>query len=162
MIVVRFGSMNRFSDIYLHIIFSVKYRDAAIGKYWMPELHSYIASVFNANGHKAIIVGGVEDHVHVLVRYNIAQPVAEIVKAVKQSATAWINAGHHTMCKFAWQKGYGVFSYSRSQIDSVVQYIKNQEQHHHGKNIKFVDEFKEILVKRGIEYNDDYLPKEME
>ena len=154
--------MNTYSDIYLHIIFSVKYRDAVIGKYWLPSLHAYIASIFNSNGHTPIIVGGVEDHVHALVRYNPNQSIPDMVKEVKKGASSWINTTHQTMCKFAWQKGYGVFSYSRGQIEQVKTYIQNQDAHHHGRNISHIDEFKHILDERGITYNIEYLPKELE
>jgi REP element-mobilizing transposase RayT len=152
--------MNTYSNIYLHIVFSVKYRDGAIGEHWMPELHAYIASVFKANGHHPIIIGGVDDHVHCLVGYNMNQSVPDMVREVKTSATAWINAGHRTLCKFAWQKGYGVFSYSKSHVEAVKQYIANQAAHH--KKETFRDEFVNLLKNRGIYYDEKYLPQDLE
>ena len=131
-----------------------------IGKYWMPELHAYIASIFNSFGHKTIIVGGMSDHVHALIRYNCNQSIPDMVMRVKKGASQWVNAGHHTMCRFAWQKGYGVFSYSQNQVNTVYNYIKNQEEHHKKKN--FVDEFVNLLNTRKIEYDPEYLPTEPE
>jgi REP element-mobilizing transposase RayT len=152
--------MNTFTNIYLHIIFCTKYRDAAIGEYWKSDLHAYIASVINANGHRAIIVGGVSDHIHILLLYNPKQSVSDLVRDVKIESTQWINKMHHTMCRFAWQKGYGVFSYSSSQMETVRRYISNQETHH--ANVDCINEFKSILKNRGMDFDKQFLPKEPE
>ena len=149
--------MNTYSNIYLHIIFSVKYRDAVIGKYWKPDLHAYITSVFNAKGHKTIIVGGTCDHVHVLIDYNPSQSIPDMMRDVKQSASLWINASHKTMCKFAWQRGYGVFSYTQSHIPTVKQYIANQVEHHKREN--HVQEFEALLRTRHIAFDPKYMPQ---
>lgn len=152
--------MNTYTDIILHIVFSVKYRDGVIGKYWKSDLHAYMASVFIANGHHPIIIGGIEDHVHCLIEYNPKQSIPEMVREVKTSATNWINCGHFTMCRFAWQKGYGAFSLSKSHIDQTRRYIANQEQHHHGES--FRDEVARILRNRNISFDEKYLPEDME
>jgi REP element-mobilizing transposase RayT len=149
--------MNTYSDIYLHIVFSVKYRDALIGKYLLHDLHAYIASIFNAKGHQTIIVGGTADHVHALIRYNVNQSVPDMVRDVKMASSTWINAAHRCMYRFAWQKGYGVFSYSESQVATIRNYIANQEQHH--QNVNSVDEFVNILNTRHIKYDSAYLPQ---
>jgi REP element-mobilizing transposase RayT len=149
--------MNTYSDIYLHIVFSVKHRDALIGKYLLRDLHAYIATIFNAKGHQAIIVGGTADHVHALIRYNINQSVPDMVRDVKMASSTWINAAHLCTFRFAWQKGYGVFSYSENQVPTIRNYIANQEQHH--QRVNSVDEFVKILNTRNIKFDPSYLPK---
>jgi REP element-mobilizing transposase RayT len=152
--------MNTYSNIYLHIVFSVKYREATIADYWRPTLHSYIASIFSGNGHTPIIVGGTADHVHALIAYNPNQSIPEMMRCVKRGASEWINTTHQTLRKFAWQKGYGVFSYAPSQVDVVRHYIENQEAHH--RKVSHVDEFAEILRKRAMQFDPHYLPQEPE
>ncbi len=151
--------MNTYSDIYLHIVFGVKYRDGLIGDQWIENLHSYIASIFKANGHHAIIIGGVSDHVHCLIGYNPRQSIPDMVKDVKVSTTNWINGTNRTMCKFAWQKGYGVFSYSPSQVDAVKKYIANQKKHH--RSCSLSEELANMLRVRGVSFDPQYLPQEL-
>jgi REP element-mobilizing transposase RayT len=154
--------MNTYSDIYLQIVFSVKFRGAVIGKDWMPRLHAYIATLINSHGHKSIIVGGVEDHVHILLRYNVNQKIPDLVNKIKHDSTFWVNSQNFIGCKFAWQSGYGVFSYSTSHVDKVKEYIQNQYVHHHVHKISHYDEMRTMLEQRGVQYNPEYLDRELE
>jgi REP element-mobilizing transposase RayT len=131
--------MNTFTNIYLHVIFSVKYRAAMIEPFGRDSLHAYIASIINAHDHQTLIVGGTSDHVHILLDYNPKRSVSELVKEVKMCSTQWVNNQPYTGCKFAWQWGYGVFSYAANQVDVVKKYISNQEAHH--ARVSHVDEF---------------------
>ena len=95
------------------------------------------------------------DHIHILVGYNLNQSVPDLVEKIKTSSNHWIEDRKFTQYKFHWQKGYGAFSYSRSQIDSVAKYVLNQEDHH--RKHTFKDEYIETLLKFEIDYKDEYL-----
>jgi REP element-mobilizing transposase RayT len=154
--------MNTYSDIYLQIVFSVKFRDAVIGKDWMSRMHAYLAKLIDSHGHKSIIVGGVEDHVHILLRYNVNQQIPDLVSKIKHDSSRWVKSMRFANSKFAWQAGYGVFSYSSSHVDKVKEYIQNQYTHHHVKKISRFDEMRIMLDQRGVDYNPDYLDKDLE
>ncbi len=95
------------------------------------------------------------DHIHIFIGYNLNQLIPELVESIKTSSNAWIKHNKLSKYKFEWQKGYGAFTHSNSQIDAVVKYILNQEAHHRKKT--FREEYLEILHKNDIEYNDNYL-----
>jgi REP element-mobilizing transposase RayT len=151
---------NTYHQIYLHIIFAVKYREAVINQEWRSELFGVIGNLINENNGKTIIVNGVEDHVHCLISLKPVMSVSELMKAVKAKSSKYINDKSLTPNRFEWQEGYGVFSYSRSQIKGVYNYIENQEEHHSKQNFK--DEYVGILQKFKVEYDDQYLFKDLE
>jgi REP element-mobilizing transposase RayT len=130
-----------------------------IDNFWMQQLHSYIAAIINKKGHNAIIVGGIEDHVHILFKYKASeQNISDLVRDIKKSSSTWVHNNFITTCKFAWQDGYGVFSYSRDQVENVTRYIKNQDAHHHIGNIDQKEEFRRLLRVRNIPFDERYLP----
>jgi len=151
---------NTYHQIYLHIIFAVKYREAVIKQEWRSELFGVIGNLINENSGKTIIINGVEDHVHCLVGLKPVISVSELMKAVKAKTSKYINDKSLTPNRFEWQEGYGVFSYSRSQIKGVYKYIENQEEHH--RKQAFKDEYVGILQKFKVEYDDQYLFKDLE
>ena len=151
---------NTYHQIYLHIIFAVKYREAVIKQEWRSEIFGVIGNLINENSGKTIIINGVEDHVHCLVGLKPVISVSELMKAVKAKSSKYINDKSLTPNRFEWQEGYGVFSYSRSQIKGVYNYIKNQEEHHSKQTFK--DEYVGILQKFKVEYDDQYLFKDLE
>lgn len=151
---------NTYHQIYLHIIFAVKYRESVIKKEWRSELFGVIGNLINENNGKTIIVNGVEDHVHCLIGLKPVMSVSELMKTVKAKSSKYINDKSLTPNRFEWQEGYGVFSYSRSQIKGVYKYIENQEEHHHKQAFK--DEYLGILQKFKIEYEDQYVFKDLE
>ena len=146
---------NTYHQIYLQFIFAVKYREAVIHTTWKPELQSVIGNLIYETGCKTIIVNGVEDHIHCFLGLKPTVAIPELMKTVKAKSSKYINDHNLTKARFEWQQGYGVFSYSHSQIDKVFRYIKNQQQHH----IKqiFRDEYLEILTKFGVEYDVRYV-----
>ncbi|HEY9533790.1 MAG TPA: IS200/IS605 family transposase [Mucilaginibacter sp.] len=151
---------NTYHQIYLHLVFAVKYREAVIEKDWRSELFAVIGNLINENGCKTIIVNGVEDHVHCLVGLKPAISVSDLMKAVKAKSSKYINDKALTPNRFEWQEGYGVFSYSQSQIASVYKYIENQEEHHRQQTFK--DEYISLLEKFNVTYDSQYLFKEPE
>jgi len=103
---------NTYHQVYLQIVFAVKYRNAVIDEKWRPKLLSVIGHLINETGCKTIIVNGVEDHVHCLLALKPTITISELMKAVKAKSSKFINENQLTKSKFSWQEGYGVFSYS--------------------------------------------------
>lgn len=151
---------NTYNQIYIHIVFAVKYRDAVIDKSWRQELYQYIIGVIEHRGHKVYAIGGMSDHIHILVSLSPKQAISELVLEVKRASSLWIKEKKFVRCQFAWQEGFGAFSYGKSQIEQVVNYIQNQEIHHAKRN--FRDEYVAFLKLFGIKFDDKYLFHEME
>ena len=95
------------------------------------------------------------DHIHIFIGYNVNHLIPDLVEAIKTSSNAWIKQNNLSKFKFDWQRGYGAFSHSRSQINDVVKYVLNQEVHHQNKSFK--EEYLDILKKNDIKYQDEYL-----
>lgn len=149
---------NTYIKIYLHLVFAVKNREALISPYQEGQIHAYMAQALNNMGHKALIVGGTDDHVHILVNYNPSQPLPTMVRDLKTATTKFINTHHLCTFKFEWQTGYACFSYSHSLVDKVYNYIKNQHVHHKGKTLQ--EEIKSMLEGFGVEYEEKYIFQE--
>jgi REP element-mobilizing transposase RayT len=146
---------NTYYQIYIQTVFAVKYREAVIEEEWRSKLLGVIGNLINESGCKTIIVNGVEDHVHCLLALKPTICISELMKTVKAKSSKYINDNRLTKFTFSWQEGYGAFSYSQSQIDSVYKYIENQKQHHQKQN--FNDEYINFLNKFNIEYEEKYI-----
>ena len=146
---------NTYSQLYIHIVFSVKGRQNLIQKHWKDELHKYICGIVNGKNQKVFAIGGVADHIHLLVSINPSMAISDLVRDVKANSSKWINEKRFLNTKFQWQEGFGAFSYAQSQLNNVIAYINNQEQHHQKKTFK--DEYLELLRNFEIEYNEKYL-----
>ncbi|MFV8391936.1 IS200/IS605 family transposase [Flavobacterium sp. LB2P6] len=121
---------NTYHQVYIQAVFAVKYREAVIGKEWKSILMGVIGNLINETGCKTIIINGVEDHVHCFLGLKPVVSISELMKTVKAKSSIYINDHQLTKSRFEWQEGYGVFSYSHSQVDTVYKYIANQEAHH--------------------------------
>ena len=148
---------NTYTQLYVQFVFAVKYRIGLIQPEWEEELHKYITGIVQNNGHKMIITNGMPDHLHLFVGLNPTQSISDLMRLVKGESSEWINLRRFTKGKFRWQEGYGAFSYSRSQIDRVYQYISNQKKHHEEK--PFIEEYIQLLQEFGIEYDERYIFK---
>ncbi len=141
---------NTYHQIYLQTVFAVKYRKAVIDKEWKENLCAVIGNLINETKCKTIIVNGVEDHVHCLIGLKPVVSVSGLMKTVKAKSSKYINDHQLTRERFEWQEGYGVFSYSQSQVDKVYKYILNQEAHH--KKQSFREEYLKFLKIFKIEF----------
>jgi putative transposase len=150
---------NTYHQIYLQIIFAVKYREAIIKKDWQSQLFGVIGNLVNETSCKTIIVNGVEDHVHCFIGLKPVVSVSDLVRTVKSKSSKYINDNALTPRRFEWQEGYGVFSYSQSQVDSVYKYIQNQEEHHTKQTFK--EEYLDFLQKFNVEYDEQYIFHEL-
>ena len=144
-----------FSQIYIQIVFAVKGRENLIENSWKTELHKYIAGIIKGKGQKPIIVNGMPDHIHAFVGLKPVMALSELVRDVKNNASNFINDHKLVKGKFAWQEGYGGFSYSHSQIKKVYDYILNQEKNHKKKTFK--QEYMDFLKSFEVEYDEKYL-----
>lgn len=144
-----------FSQIYIQIVFAVKGRQNLINSEWKSDLHKYIAGIIKNKGQKPIIVNGMSDHVHVFVGLKPAMSIADLVRDCKNNSTNFINERRLVRGRFSWQEGYGAFSYGHSQIETVYNYILNQEAHHRRKTFK--EEYLELLKAFAIEHDERYL-----
>jgi putative transposase len=148
-------NMSTYSNIYIQIIFAVNGRESLIDPSWENELYKYITGIVQAKGNKMLAIDGMPDHIHFFIGMNPDCVLADLVREVKKCSNAYIKQNKFTKFRFSWQTGYGAFSYSKSQIDTVVKYILNQKEHH--KKQTFKDEFISFLKQFEINYNEKYL-----
>ncbi len=146
---------NTYTQSYFHLVFAVKNRDALIKNEWKSNLEKYMTGIVQNHQHKMLAVFCAPDHVHILIGYNVNHLIPDLIEEIKTSTNSWIKKQGFTKFKFEWQKGYGAFTHSHSQINTVVKYILNQDKHHKKKS--FREEYLEMLEKNDIAYNKDYL-----
>lgn len=146
---------DTYTQCYFQLVFAVRNRNALIRKEWKDQLEKYISGIIRNNGHKVLALGTMPDHIHILLGYHLNQLIPDLVEQIKTSSNAWVKENRLSRFRFGWQNGYGVFTYSRSQIDAVIKYILNQEKHH--KKELFREEYLRILKKSEIEYKEEYL-----
>jgi REP element-mobilizing transposase RayT len=144
-----------FSQVYIQLVFAVKGRENLIGQSWKTELHKYIAGIIKGKEQKSIIVNGMPDHVHIFVGLRPSMAISNLTRDIKNNSSNFINDHKFVKGRFAWQAGYGAFSYSHSHIEKVYDYILNQEKHHKKKTFK--EEYLGFLKKFEIEYDEKYL-----
>jgi putative transposase len=146
---------NTYTQIYIQIVFVVKGRQNLISKKNREELHRYITGIVQNRNHKLLSIFCMPDHTHLLIGLKPSQSIADLARDIKAGSSGFINEKKWIMGKFSWQEGYGAFSYSKSQLDNVIKYIQNQEEHHAKKTFK--EEYLEFLREFEIEYNETYL-----
>lgn len=149
---------NTFTQIHLQIVFVVKYRQAMIHNSWKTELYKYITEIIQSNNHKLLAINGMPDHVHILVGLRPTQSISDLMQEVKRSSSKWINERKFTPYKFEWQEGYGAFSYCELHVQQVINYIRNQEEHHTHKT--FQSEYVELLKEFNLAFDERYIFKE--
>jgi putative transposase len=149
------GTTN--TSLLVHVIFSTKNRKPFIPSDKKKPLYGYIGGIVRNLGNVLRAVGGMEDHIHLLLSLKADQSVAEIVRDIKANSSRWFRENYPRHGVFAWQSGYGAFSVSPSRAASVVSYIKRQEIHH--RKMSFKEEFLDFLKKHGVAYNEQYLWK---
>jgi REP element-mobilizing transposase RayT len=146
---------NTYTQIYIHVVFAVKNRDALISSSWKERLHKYMTGIIQNQGHKLIAINTMPDHVHIFIGMEPDAALSDLVRDIKRDSTNFVNNEIRLKGKFSWQEGFGAFSYSHSQIDSVAKYILGQEEHHRLKTFK--EEYETMLKEYAVEYNDRYV-----
>ncbi len=143
------------SNVLLHLVFTTKNRQAWIDPEIEQELFPYIATICKELDCPAHKVGGADDHVHIACSLARTETVAKLLSAIKANSSKWIKEKGSQYEKFAWQSGYGAFSIGQSQVDSLRRYIENQRDHHRRES--FQDEFRKLLTKYQVEYDEQYV-----
>jgi putative transposase len=145
---------STYSKILIHAVFSVKYRNALINLKWKHELYKVIGNLINETGCTVNIVNGVEDHVHCLFIMKPTHSISKIMQSVKAKSSKWVNENKLTEERFEWQVGFGAFSVSHFYLNTVYNYILNQEKHHSRKS--FVEEHQLLLKIHNVDLDEFY------
>lgn len=143
------------AKILVHVIFSTKNRHPFLKDDVRDELHRYIATILKDHESPAILIGSVENHIHILCSQSKNYTTSKIVEEAKKGSSKWIKTKGAAYEKFQWQNGYGAFSVSQSHVDDVVQYIASQKEHH--RKMTFEEEFRSFLKKYQVEYDERYV-----
>lgn len=149
---------NTFSQIHIHLVFATQFRNALIAEKWEQRLYEYLIAIIHNQGHKVLAINGMSDHVHLLLGFRPNQALSELVQQAKASSSKWINEERLCTQKFAWQEGYGAFSYTKSDIPKVIHYIQNQKNHH--QKVAFLEEYKHMLTSLDTEFDPKYIFQE--
>jgi putative transposase len=148
---------NTYTQIHIHAIFAVQNRVSLISDKWKERLYQYISGIIQNNGHKLLVINGMPDHIHILFGMRPIQSLSDLMQDIKGDSSKWINNNKLTIGKFSWQEGYGSFSYSKSQLSAIADYIEKQEQHH--KRNTFVEEYIKLLNDFDIIFDEKYIFK---
>lgn len=146
---------NTYTQIYIHYVFVVKGRDSLIKEPLRVELQKYITGIIKNQGHLCIAIYCMPDHTHILAGLNPKQSISELARDIKANSSKWINERKFLKNKFSWQIGFGAFSYAQSQVQTVINYINNQPEHH--RKTTFQEEYMEFLSKFKVDYKKEYL-----
>ena len=129
---------NTYTQIHIQTVFSVQDRDCIIRKSWKDELFKYITGIIQNHEHKLLAINGMPDHIHVFFEMRSSQSLSDLLQDIKGDSSKWLNQKGFVNGRFSWQEDYGAFSYGKSQVNNVIDYIKNQEIHH--QKITFIEE----------------------
>ena len=151
---------NTFTQLHIQLVFAVQYRRSLIQPSWKERIHQYVSATVQNEKHKMLQVNSMPDHIHIFVGMRPHQSISSLIQNVKTESSKWIKDNKFCAAPFAWQEGFGAFSYSKSHVDRVIRYIQNQEVHH--KKETFLEEYRRLLKAFGIEYDDQYIFKEPE
>ena len=146
---------NTYTQIHIQTVFAVQNRESLISNQWKIDLYKYISGIIQNHDHKVLQINGMSDHIHILFGMRPTQSLSDLMKQVKQDSSKWINQNTIVKGKFSWQAGYGAFSYSKNDLTKVINYIKNQEDHHKLKT--FHEEYLELLKEFEINFEDRFL-----
>ena len=148
---------DTYTQIYIQFVFAVQNRASLIHPEWEDDLYKYITGIIQNKSHKMIAINGMPDHLHMFIGFQPVDYISELIKVVKGESSKWVKENAFVNGRFKWQAGYGAFSYSRSRIDRVYQYIMNQKEHHQTRS--FLEEYKELLKKFDVDFDERYIFK---
>ncbi len=146
---------NAYTQIYIQVVFAVAGRQKLIKKEYKEELQKYITGIIRNKNQKVLAINCMPDHLHIFMGLKPTVVVSDLVRDIKNNSTNFINKNRWIRGRFNWQKGFGAFSYGHSQVDTIIKYIQNQENHHARK--AFREEYLALLKKFNIEYNEKYV-----
>ena len=139
----------------IHLVYSTKHREPLIPKEHRAALFAYQAGILIQWESPALVIGGVEDHVHALFTLSKNHPLRKIVEEVKKGSSKWMKSDGPRNQQFSWQVGYAAFSVSQSNVEAVQEYIRKQEEHH--RKMTFQDELRVLFKRHGVEFDEQYV-----
>jgi REP element-mobilizing transposase RayT len=148
---------NTYTQIYIHVVFAVQGRQNLIRPQSKDELQKYMTGIVTGQGQKLIAINNMPNHFHLLIGIKPDITLSDLVRDIKAGSSGFINNKRWVTGKFAWQEGFGAFSYSHSQLTTVIHYIQNQEKHHTQKT--FRQEYLEMLDKFKVAHDERYIFK---
>jgi putative transposase len=148
---------NTYTQIYIHVVFAVEGRQNLIPPEHNDELQKFITGIVSAQKQKLIAINNLPDHLHLLFGLRPDSSLSDLVRDIKAGSSKFIKEKRWVAGRFSWQEGFGAFSYSRSQLGTVIRYIENQQQHHAKKS--FREEYVELLERFGVDYDAKYILK---
>lgn len=151
---------NTYTQIYLHVVFAVSGRACVIQPRRKEELQKYITGIVTGRNQKLIAINCMPDHTHILLGLKPDEALSDLIGRIKTGSTNHINEQRWIGCRFSWQEGFGAFSVSHSHLGTVINYIRNQENHHRHKS--FQQEYVEFLERHDVAYNPLYIFKPIE
>jgi len=146
---------NTYTQLNVQVVFAVKGRENFLLSRFKKELFEYISGILKGISQFPLAINGNKDHVHIFFEMNPTSSLSDVMEKVKANSSKWINSNKFVPGKFEWQRGYGGFTYSKSQRNDVIQYIMNQEKHHASKSFK--EEYLEMLKKFEMEFDERYI-----
>lgn len=146
---------NSYICCYMHFVFSTLRRERTITDDFRADLWAYMGGVARDKKMKALEVNGTDDHVHLVISMSPTVSISEAMNMIKGASSTWVNDHRRSATKFHWQEGYGAFSVSVSQLETVREYVRNQAEHH--KKLTYQDELRMLLKKHGVEYDERYV-----
>ena len=146
---------NTYSSLYYRIIFSTKNRESWLESHVRPRVHAYLATICRELGAELVHVGGVADHVHIVTTLPRTLSQADLVEQIKKVSSKWIKTLDARYRVFFWQRGYGAFSVSPSQLEALLQYIEAQQEHNRTRT--FQEEYRELLHRHGVDFDERYV-----
>jgi len=146
---------NTYTQIHIQAVFTVQNKHCIIRSNWEEKLFQYITGIVQNNGHKILAINGMPDHIHIFFGMRPNQALSDLLQDIKGSSSKWINNKQFINGKFSWQAGFGAFSYSKSHVDNVINYIKNQKTHH--EKHTFIEEYLDFLEKFEIPFDERYI-----
>lgn len=141
--------------ILIHLIFSTRGRQLSILPEITPDLYAYMAGIASQYDFIVYEMGGIEDHVHLLISLPRTLPFSKLVEEIKKGSSKWMKTQGNAYQDFAWQNGYGAFSIGQSNVDALRAYIQNQRRHH--QQFSFQDEFRNFLKKYQVKFDEKYI-----
>ena len=141
------------TSLHIHAVFSTKNREPLIKEVWREDLYGYLGSIVKNQGGVCLAIGGIEDHVHLVIGLKASQRLDYLMREMKAGSSGWVRKNMSR--NFVWQKGYGAFAVSATNLNRVKKYIHNQEEHHRVKS--FEDEYVDLLKARNVKYDKKFL-----
>jgi putative transposase len=146
---------DTYTKLFIHVVFAVKGRENLISPRWKDDLYKYINGIIVNSDQKLMIINGMPDHIHILLGVKPTIVFSDLIRDIKANSSQFINEKRYVLGRFEWQQGFGAFTCNPAELNTIINYIKNQEEHHNTK--KFKDEYIDLLNYNMIEYKNEYL-----